>query len=150
MKKILLISVCSVVLLGSVARALPFEKPVLVKTGMHRLATMLPSYNEALDKALKVHNLMTEIPALQVIEAQRSKIVSTEKGIKQMYDSLMKCNEQRFGRFKNAKEVLAKVRGEYEKQRAGVVADSGIDENSLVPAYIMFQSKLYSRKKAIE
>ena len=76
MKRILFFCVCSVALFSTTAEALRFGTTPVVPIEMNTLTKFLSSHNDALDKALEVHNLMTELPALQTMAEQQEKMKS--------------------------------------------------------------------------
>lgn len=131
--------------------ALSFGSAPVVKVETRKLVKFLPSYNEALDKALKVHNLMTEVPELQIVAEQQTKLDEKAKQMEKYFDMLLKCNEQRFGRFKNNKEVLAKVRAAYKERTKDLKDEEGsYSEGSIIPRSLSDRNALWSRKKNIE
>lgn len=149
MKKLLLVSICSAVLLCVAGHVSYVEAAPVTKTGMRKLVKFLSPHNVALDKALDVHNLMTELPKLKVVAAQQVKVRAASHLMKKFHEALMKCNEQRFSRFQNAKEVLAKVRDAYGKRTQQLEANNA-DNTGIMPSSIMNYSKLYLKKKQIE
>ena len=147
MKKLLLVSICSAVLLCVAGQVSSVSASPM--TGTRRLVKFLSPHNEALDKALRVHNLMTEIPGLQVLAVQQTRIRDVSKAVKNYHAALMKCNEKRFGRFSNSQEVLAKVRAAYgERTKQLEVADTS--PRGVLAHSSANSSKLYLQKKAIE
>ena len=79
MRKFILFAICSTILIGSAAQALRFGPPPTIKIPDRTLVKFLPSRNEALEKALEVHNLMTELPALLVMTVLRTVGGSSER-----------------------------------------------------------------------
>ena len=125
MRKILCVFVCSSALMSTTARALRFGVPPIVDIEMKTLTKFLPAHNEALDKALQAHNLMTDLPALQAMAEQQSKLKQEAKRMQKFFDNLLKCNEQRFSRFKNPKEVLKRVRAAYQEKTKDLKDEEG-------------------------
>ena len=150
MRKFILFAICSTILIGSAAQALRFGSPPTIKIPDRTLVKFLPSRNEALEKALEVHNLMTELPALQVMADQEKEMKSQLKEVQQFFDKLKKCNEMRLGRFKNSDEVLKKVRKAYQEQAKQVDESEEMDEDSIVPVSISRRNQLLNQKKDIE
>ena len=150
MKKLLMISVCAVVMTGSVAHALHFETPAVVPTGIQRFVKLLPAHNEALDKALTVHNLMTELPSLEAVAKQQERMLASKKDLEEYQKKLLKCNEQRLGRFKNPKEVLSKLRKEYQTQATNLKPSQSYPEDELMSPVALENQRLYLRKKKLE
>ncbi|MBQ3695695.1 MAG: hypothetical protein II938_01830 [Alphaproteobacteria bacterium] len=151
MRKILFICVCSVALLSTTAVALRFEAPPVVDVKMRTLTKFLPAHNEALDKALEVHNLMTDLPVLQTMAEQQGKLKAEGKRMQKFLDNLLKCNEQRFSRFKNPKEVLKRVRAAYQEKTKNLKDEEGYyPEDSIMPRSIAERNALWDRKRDIE
>ena len=151
MRKILFICVCSVALLSTTAVALRFEAPPVVDVKMRTLTKFLPAHNEALDKALEVHNLMTDLPVLQTMAEQQGKLKAECKRMQKFLDNLLKCNEQRFSRFKNPKEVLKRVRAAYQEKTKNLKDEEGYyPEDSIMPRSIAERNALWDRKRDIE
>ena len=151
MKKLPFVLLCSVVMFSSSVVALSFTDAPVVKVEIKKLVKFLPSHNEALDKALQVHNLMTELPELKVIAEQQKKIQDKSAEMQKHYDNLLKCNEQRFGRFKNAKEVLSKVRSTYKDRTQALQAKMTTNsEESILPRSAAEQAELVKAKRDIE
>ena len=151
MKKLPFVLLCSVVMFSSSVVALSFTDAPVVKVEIKKLVKFLPSHNEALDKALQVHNLMTEFPELKVIAEQQKKIQDKSAEMQKHYDNLLKCNEQRFGRFKNAKEVLSKVRSTYKDRTQALQAKMTTNsEESILPRSAAEQAELVKAKRDIE
>ena len=94
MKKTIFICICSIILLSTTAQALRFGTAPIVKVEIKTLTKFLSSHNEALDKALKVHNLMTELPAIQTMAEQQHKMKAEAKKMQRFFDNLLTCNEQ--------------------------------------------------------
>ncbi len=152
MKKILFICVCSLALMSTSASALRFGAPPLVKVKTRTYVQFLSAENESLNKALDIHNLMTELMPLQVMAEQQNKMKDVEKKIEKYYKKLEACNEKRLGRFKNPKEVLGKVRTAYKEKAAAVdkeLADQ-MNENNIVPLSVTQKNRYLKRKKALE
>ena len=151
MKKILFVCVCSLALFSTSAEALRFGSAPVVKVEMRKLTKFLPSYNEALEKALAVHNLMTELPGLQMAAEQQDKLEKESDKMQKYFDNLLKCNEQRFGRFKNGKEILKKVREAYHDRTKKLKEEEGAQaKGSILPLSIAEKNNLADRKKDIE
>lgn len=150
MKKFLFFAICSTMLMGSAAQALRFGPIPTVKIPEKPLVKFLPSQNESLEKAVKVHNLMTKMPVLQTMAEQQRKLRSQTKEMQKFFDDLMKCNEKRLGRFKNPSEVLGKLRKAYKERTANLETDSSYNEDSVVPRSLAEKNKLISQKRDIE
>lgn len=151
MKRILFFCVCSVALFSTTAEALRFGTTPVVPIEMNTLTKFLSSHNDALDKALEVHNLMTELPALQTMAEQQEKMKSESRRMKKYFENLLKCNEKRFGRFKNSKEILKKVRAAYQERTKDLKDDEGYyAEDSVVPRSLAERDYLWDKKRDIE
>lgn len=150
MRKVLLFSICSIVLLSTGAEALRFGAAPRVEIPTKTLVQFLPARNEALEKALEVHNLMTELPSLRAMAEQQTKLKSEMKRMEKYFDNLLKCNEKRLGKFKNAKDVLKKVRQAYADRTKKLESDIPYDENSIVPRSLADGEALSAQKKEIE
>jgi len=137
-------------LIGSTAQALKFGPTPKVKIPERTLVQFLPSQNEALEKAVVVHNLMTKMPVLQAMAEQQKMIKSHIKDIQSFFDNLMKCNEKRLGRFKNPSEVLGKVRKAYKERTKDIKVDEPYGEDSIVPRSLAQKNQLLSQKRNIE
>ena len=137
-------------LTGSVAHALRFGPVPQTTIPDRQMVKFLPTRNEALEKALTVHNLLTEIPALQVMAEQQKELQSNLKEMQRLYDDLKKCNERRLKRFKNAPQVLNKLREEYRTRTQNLNTGVPYDENSIVPRSLAEQTRLLSQKQDIE
>ncbi len=151
MRKLLFVCVCSIALFSTTAEALRFGVTPSVPIEMKTLTKFLPSHNEALDKALEIHNLLTDIPALQTMAEQQEKFKSESKKMKKYFENLLKCNEKRFGRFKNAKAVLKKVRDAYQERTKDLKDDEGYyPEDSIIPRSMAERDYLWDKKRDIE
>ena len=151
MKKILFICVCSIALFSTTAEALRFGSAPVVDVKMKTLTKFLSSHNEALDKALAAHNLMTDLPAIQAMAEQQRKLKASSKVAQRYFDNLLKCNEKRFSRFKNPKEVLKRVRAAYRDKTKDLKDEEGYyPEDSIVPRSLAERDFLWERKKSIE
>lgn len=151
MKKVLFVCVCSVALFSTTAEALRFGTTPIVQIEMQTLTHFLPSHNDALDKALEVHNLMTELPTLQTMAEQQEKLKEQTKKMKKFFENLLKCNEKRFGRFKNSKDMLKKVRAAYEERTKDLKDEEGYyPEDSIMPRSLAERDYLWDKKKDIE
>ena len=151
MKKLLFVCVCSVALFSTAAEALRFGVTPSVPIEMKTLVKFLPSHNDALDKALEAHNLMTEIPALQTVMEQQEKMKAESQKIKKYFENLLKCNEKRFGRFKNGKDILKKVRLAYQERTKDLKDDEGYyAEDSIIPRSLAERDYLWDKKRDIE
>jgi len=149
MKKIILLVACSTIFVSPVAYALRFGPAPQIKIPDRTMVQFLPTRNEALEKALTVHNLMTELPALQVMAEQQKELKSQVKQVQQFFDNLKKCNEMRLGRYKNSEQVLNKVRQAYRKQTENL-GQNDYDENSIVPRSMTQREQLLTQKRDIE
>ena len=150
MKKILLLSICSIVLVSTSSQALKFGAAPHIEIPTRELVQFLPTRNEELEKALQAHNLMTELPALQTMAEQQAKLKSNLKDMQKFFDNLMKCNENRLGRFKNSAEMLKKVRQVYKEKTQNLDSDDAYEEDSIVPRSLADRNAVFSRKKEIE
>ena len=150
MKKILLLSICSILLVSTSSYALKFGAAPHIKIPTRELVQFLPTRNEELEKALQVHNLMTELPALQTMAEQQVKLKSNLKDMQKFFDNLMKCNENRLGRFKNSAEMLKKVRQAYRDRTQNLDSESAYEEDSIVPRSLADRNAVLTRKKEIE
>ena len=150
MKKIILLAICSTILIGPTAQALRFGPPPKIKIPDRTMVKFLSSRNEPLEKALSVHNLMTELPALQIMADQQKEMKAQLKEVQQFFDKLKQCNEMRLGRFKNSEQVLNKVRQAYQERTKSLEEDDSFDENSIVPRSIAERNQLYAQRKDIE
>ncbi len=151
MKRILFFGVCFVALFSTTAEALRFGTTPVVPIEMNTLTKFLPSHNEALDKALEVHNLMTELPSIQTMAEQQEKMKKESRKMKKYFENLLKCNEKRFGRFKNSKEILKKVRAAYQERTKDLKDDEGYyAEDSIVPRSLAERGYLWDKKRDIE
>jgi len=151
MKKILFICVCSVALFSTTAEALRFGTTPVVPVEMKTLTKFLSSHNDALDKALEVHNLMTELPSLQTVAEQQEKMKTESRKMKKYFENLLKCNEKRFGRFKNSKEILKKVRAAYQERTKDLKDEEGYyEEDSIIPRSLAERDYLWDKKRDIE
>ena len=150
MRKVILFFICSTMLVSSVSHALRFGPVPKTTIPDKQMVKFLPTRNEALEKALTVHNLMTEIPALRVMADQQKELKSSLKEVQRIYDDLKKCNEKRLKRFKNAPQVLNKLKEAYRTRTQNLEADLPYDENSIVPRSLAERSRLSSKKQDIE
>lgn len=150
MKKVLLICVCSLALISTTAEALRFGAPPVIKIETRTLTKVLPSHNDALYKALDVHNLMTELPDLQMLAEQHDRILKNVKEAQSYFDEIFECNEKRFGRFKNASDVLKKVSAAYKEQTKNMQSDRVYAADSIFPISSLDRQSLLERKKNIE
>ncbi len=150
MRKIVLLLICSMMLAGSAAQALRFGTIPKTTVSNKRLVKFLPARNEALEKALKVHNLMTEIPTLLVMADQQKELQSQIKEVQKIYDDIKKCYERRLGRFKNASQVLAKLRQTYAQRTQNLETGVPYNEDSIVPRSLAEHNRLLSQKQDIE
>lgn len=150
MRKVILFLICSTMLMGSMTHALRFGPVPKTTIPDKQMVKFLPPHNEALEKALTVHNLLTEIPALRVMADQQKELKASLKEMQRIYDDLKKCNEKRLKRFKNAPQVLNKLREAYRTRTQNLEADLPYDENSIVPRSLAERSRLLSQKQDIE
>lgn len=150
MRKIILFAICSTMLVGPTAQALRFGPAPKIQIPDKTLVQFLSTQNEPLEKALEVHNLMTEMPALQAMAEQQKKIKSNVKEVQQFFDNLMKCNEKRLGRFKNPTEVLGKLRKAYKEKTKNIETTESYSADSIVPRSLAQRSEILSQKRDIE
>ena len=151
MKKLLFVCVCSIALVSTTAEALRFGAAPSLDVKMKTLTKFLPAHNDALDKALGVHNLMTQLPVLQTMAEQQVRFKEESQKMKKYFDNLLKCNEQRFGRFKNAKEILKKVRTAYQERTKDLKDEEGYySPDSIVPRSLAEREVLWDKKRDIE
>ena len=116
MKKIFFFCVCVTALMAGTVQAGRYVDTPVEEIEFEKIQQFLPSKNEALDKALAAHNLMYQLPELQKMADIMRTLTSATDKMQKYFDTLMKCNEQRFsGRFKNPRKMVDVVRQEYEK-----------------------------------
>ena len=82
------------------------------------IVSYLPDTNEALEEALQIHNLMSEMPSLRDTARTVSDLKDQEKQIKQMLKQLNSCNVKKFGKvFQDPQKVWDKAVKTYEERR---------------------------------
>ena len=149
MRKVFFLFVClSALTIGSNSQAARYGVTPTVEVKYGEVKTFLSTHNEALDKALIAHNLLNKLPELQKVSDTMRTLGLTTKKMQKYFDSLMKCNEQRFsGRFKNPRTMVDKVRQEYAQRVGSMTHEKDSDPDSIVPLSIR-QRDERSRKKA--
>ena len=151
MKRILLVCACSLALISGTAEAVRFGTPPVIDVKVYRLEKILSSHNEPLEKALRIHNLMNQLPDLQVLADQSDKLEEGAKLVKGFLDNMTKCNEKRLSsRFKNAADVLKQAKIAYKNKTKGLKSALAYPEDSVVPRSIAETSALQGQKKDIE
>ena len=151
MKKMLLVCVCSCCLLSTSAGALRFGPAPTVTVETPQLVQFLPARNEALEKALEAHNLLVRLPMVRMMMEQGDKLSKTAKEIQKFSEDLLACNTHRLGRYKNAGDVLTKVREAYAKKTKDLHDEDGYySEDSIVPRSLAERAYLWDKKRDIE
>ncbi|MBQ4471922.1 MAG: hypothetical protein II942_01575 [Alphaproteobacteria bacterium] len=151
MKHILLACVCGFVLVSSPVGAVRHGAPPVIKIEVKARRQLLATRNEALEKALAVHNLMNQMPELEKT-AETVRVLRKTTGKMEKYmKALNQCGEKRFsGRFKNAGEMLKKVREAYKTRTADLKSDKKAHPDSIVPLSISEQNAKLAEKRDIE
>ena len=151
MKKLFCLCVCVGALMVGTAEASRYGATPVVEVKIGPIEHFLPSHNEALDKALATHNLLNKLPELQKLSDMMRTMGLTTKKMQKYFDSLMKCNEQRFsGRFKNPRAMVDKVRQEYNQRVAALPAAGPGHPDSIVPQSIRERDANNDKKRDIE
>ena len=89
----------------------PKPQPVQAKT-------YLAENNEALKRALYIHNLMNEMPGLRDVAQTTSNLKKQHSVMKELLDGMDSCNSQQMGKvFKNPNKVWGKMMNTYEQRR---------------------------------
>ena len=151
MRYILLACVCGLALVCSPAGAVKHGAPPILKLEVRERTTYLSSRNEALEKAMEIHNLMNELPDLEKAAESVRVLEKTAGKMERYMRALNKCSEKRFsGRFKNAGEVVKKVRTAYAARTDELKKKRVQNPNSIVPVSLTQQSEEAAEKRAIE
>ena len=150
MKRLFFFCVCVTALMAGRVEAYSYGKTPVVEVEFGKIQKFLPSKNEALDKALAAHNLLYRLPEIQKLgDVMRTMSSATDK-MQRYFDTLMKCNEQRFsGRFKNPRTMVNVVRKAYEEKVASLPLAKG-NPDSIVPESIAQKDEQRARKRQIE
>ena len=92
------------------------DKPV--KSQPIQIVSYLSDTNEALEQALNIHNLMSEMPSLRDASRTVSDLKDQEKSIRKMLKQIDSCNAKKLGKvFKEPDKVWAKAMEMYEQKR---------------------------------
>jgi len=151
MRKIFFLFVCLGALTVGSGNAARYGVTPTVKVEIGHIEKFLSPHNESLDRALSAHNLLNKLPELQKLSDTMRTLGVTTKKMQKYFDSLMKCNEQRFaGRFKNPREMVEKVRKEYAQRVQAMPKEVENDEDSIVPISIRQRDERNKRKAQIE
>ncbi len=151
MKKSFFLFVCLTALVAGTGHAARYGVTPMVERQIGTIGKYLPSHNEALDNALTAHNLLNKLPELQKVSETMRTLGLTTKKMQKYFDSLMKCNEQRFaGRFKNPRAMVDKVRQEYAQRVDAMPKEADSDPDSIVPLSIRQRDERSKRKAQIE
>ena len=138
-------------MISSPVGAVRHGAPPVIKMEVKARRQLLETHNEALDKALAVHNLMNQMPELEktaeIVRTLRKTTGKMEKYMK----ALNQCAEKRFaGRFKNSGEMLKKVREAYKERTADLKSDKKAHPDSIVPISISEQNAKLAEKHQVE
>ncbi|MGN0919159.1 MAG: hypothetical protein ACI4OR_00125 [Alphaproteobacteria bacterium] len=84
------------------------------------IVSYLSDTNEALRRALQIHNLMNEMPMLRNTAQTASDLKTQSDLFKEMQKNITSCNVKKLGKvFKKPDQVWGKMLSSYEKQRQG-------------------------------
>ena len=85
-----------------------------------QVVSYLSETNEALNRALLIHNLMNEMPMLRNTAQTAEDLKTQEDLLKEMQKNLSACNVKKLGKvFKNPDKVWGKMISSYEQKRQG-------------------------------
>ena len=82
------------------------------------VTTYLSDRNEALDKALLIHNVMNEMPGLRDMARTTATLKKQSSLLKEMQKNIESCSVKKLGKvFKDPQKVWSKMSSTYEKRR---------------------------------
>ena len=83
-----------------------------------RVTTYLADNNEALDRALEIHNLLNEMPSIRDMSRTSNNLKQQTDLFKEMQKNIASCNVKKLGKvFKDPDTVWSKMTSAYEKKR---------------------------------
>ena len=119
---------------GTVFRAgkIPEPQPIQV-------VTYLSDTNEALDRALLIHNVMGEMPDLRDVAQTTESLKEQTKLLGQMHQNITDCNVKKLGKvFKNPQQVWEKMMTSYEQQRQDFQTQNNNKKTDKSPSFFIF------------
>lgn len=83
-----------------------------------QIVSYLSEINEPLQRALLIHNIMSEMPDLRDVAQTTESLKSQKEILGKMHQNMTDCNTKKLGKvFKDPKKVWGKMMSSYEKQR---------------------------------
>lgn len=83
-----------------------------------QIVSYLSDINEPLKRALRIHNIMNDMPSLRDMAQTAENLKKQNDLLKQMQENISACNVKRLGKvFKDPQKVWGKMMSTYEEQR---------------------------------